>query len=183
MPDAERSSSLIVTLIGMDRPGLVALVARVVADHQGNWVESRMAHLAGRFAGILRVDVPPGKVDALAAALTHATAGALTITLDRADGPAAALPTAPDAHGLTELELVGADHPGIVHAITAILLKHGANIWEFESECVAAPMTGAPLFKAKAQIALPESGRLAALGDDLEAIASDLMVELRISNR
>lgn len=179
MPNALRSSSLIVTLIGMDRPGLVALVARVVADHQGNWVESRMAHLAGRFAGILRVDVPADRVDALAAALTHATAGALTITLDRTDAAADA-PAAPNA-GLTELELVGADHPGIVHAVTAVLLKHGANIWEFESECVAAPMTGTPLFKAKAQITLPEGGRLAALGADLEAIAADLMVELRFS--
>ena len=183
MPNVERSSSLIVTLIGMDRPGLVAIVAGVVADHQGNWVESRMAHLAGRFAGFLRVLVPTARVEALTTALTHATAGSLTITLERVEEVSSNFPAVAPGTSLTELELIGADHPGIVHAVTAVLLTHGANIWEFESECVAAPMTSTPLFKAKAQIELPEGGQLAALRNDLEAIAADLMVELRLSPR
>ena len=60
---------LVLTLIGADRPGLVEAVAQTVADRGGNWLESRMIHLAGKFAGILRVEVPPGQADALARAL------------------------------------------------------------------------------------------------------------------
>ena len=48
-------TDLVLTLIGPDRPGLVEAVAEVVAAHGGNWLESRMARLAGKFAGILRI--------------------------------------------------------------------------------------------------------------------------------
>ena len=50
--------NLVLTLIGPDRPGLVEAVAQPIAANGGNWLESRMAHLGGKFAGILRVDVP-----------------------------------------------------------------------------------------------------------------------------
>ena len=49
--------SLVMTVIAPDRPGLVEALAATVASHQGNWVESRMAHLAGQFAGILHIEV------------------------------------------------------------------------------------------------------------------------------
>jgi glycine cleavage system regulatory protein len=62
-------TSLILTVIGADRPGLVEALAATIATHQGNWLESRMAHLAGKFAGILRLEVADERADALAAAL------------------------------------------------------------------------------------------------------------------
>ncbi len=46
-------ADLVLTLIGPDRPGLVEAVAEPIAAHGGNWLESRMAHLAGQFAGIV----------------------------------------------------------------------------------------------------------------------------------
>ena len=48
---------LILTIIGEDKPGIVESLAEVIADHSGNWLESSMSHLAGKFAGILRVGV------------------------------------------------------------------------------------------------------------------------------
>ena len=71
---------LVLTLIGADRPGLVEAVAQTVADRGGNWLESRMIHLAGSFAGILRVEVPPGQADALARALEALGATGLRVT-------------------------------------------------------------------------------------------------------
>jgi len=50
--------SLVMTIIGRDRPGLVDSVATRVAEHGGNWLESRMSRLGGHFAGILRVEIP-----------------------------------------------------------------------------------------------------------------------------
>ncbi len=70
---------LVLTLIGPDRPGLVESLAKRVADHGGNWLESRMAHLAGQFAGILRVEVPPDKIDALQRALGELEAEGLRV--------------------------------------------------------------------------------------------------------
>lgn len=57
------------TVIGADRSGLVEMVAARVADHGGNWLESRMCRLGGQFAGILRVEVPCARRDDLVNAL------------------------------------------------------------------------------------------------------------------
>src|SRR3954466_14417442 len=62
-------ATLVMTVIGSDRPGLVQMVAARVADHGGNWLDSRMCRLGGQFAGILRVEVPAGRRDELVNAL------------------------------------------------------------------------------------------------------------------
>jgi glycine cleavage system regulatory protein len=49
---------LVLTVIGDDRPGLVGELSAAIAAHQGNWLESSMSHLAGKFAGIVRVACP-----------------------------------------------------------------------------------------------------------------------------
>ena len=51
------STSLVVTVIGNDRPGIVERLSEVVLTAGANWEESRMARLAGKFAGILRISV------------------------------------------------------------------------------------------------------------------------------
>ena len=59
------NSTLVMTVIGPDRSGLVETLAAPVNRCGGNWLDSRMAHLAGEFAGILRVEVPSDAVDGL----------------------------------------------------------------------------------------------------------------------
>jgi glycine cleavage system regulatory protein len=63
-------TSLIVTVIGEDRPGIVDQISDVVLAAGANWEESRMARLAGKFAGILRVSVDPARAADLAAGLS-----------------------------------------------------------------------------------------------------------------
>src|SRR5581483_3253325 len=60
---------LVMTIIAPDRTGLVESLARAVADHGGNWLESRMCRLGGEFAGILRIEIPAEKKSALLGAL------------------------------------------------------------------------------------------------------------------
>ncbi|HEY8923057.1 MAG TPA: ACT domain-containing protein, partial [Polyangia bacterium] len=88
-------TDLVLTLIGLDRPGLVESVAQVVADHGGNWLESRMIHLGGHFAGILRVEVPPDRRAPLSKALEGLAAAGLRVLADEA--PAGAAPAPADA--------------------------------------------------------------------------------------
>src|SRR5450755_997516 len=162
---------LVMTVIGPDRTGLVESVARVVADHGGNWLESRMCRLGGEFAGILRVEIPADKKSPLLAALKKISG--LNVV---AQPGQAAVASAPGRQ--TKLEIVGSDRPGIVREITSALARANVNVEDFFSELVSAPMSGETLFKAGARLQLPEGCDLAALKNDLEKIAADLLVDV-----
>ena len=73
--------SLVMTVIGDDRPGLVDSVASIVAEHGGNWLASRMSRLGGQFAGIVQVDVPAANAQSLTDALKSLHARGLTIVV------------------------------------------------------------------------------------------------------
>lgn len=164
---------LVMTVISPDRTGLVESIARVVAEHGGNWLESRMCRLGGEFAGILRVEIPSENKSALLDAIQKLQTGGLQI-LVRADQAAADQPSGRQ----TTLEIVGSDRPGIVREITSALARAGVNVEEFSSEVASAPMSGETLFKASTRLQLPANCDLAALKRDLEKIAADLLVDV-----
>jgi glycine cleavage system regulatory protein len=169
-------TSLVLTVLGPDRPGLVQSLARVVAEHGGNWVESRMAHLAGQFAGILRVEVDADRAEALAQALRAlATTGLESIV-----HPDVAVPVG-ERQPLVKLDLVGHDRPGIVREISRVLAAQGVNVEELQTECVAAAESGQALFRAHARLRLPAGISAAALRTALEAVAADLMVDIELA--
>jgi len=161
------------TIIGPDRTGLVESVARVVAAHGGNWLESRMSRLGGEFAGILRIELPVEKRQALIDGLQTLQGRGLTVVIRPGDPSAAPVPGR-----LARLEIVGHDRPGIVQQITRALADAGVNVEEFSSEVVSAPMSGETLFKAVARLQLPTGGNDAALKANLEKIADDLLVDV-----
>ena len=164
---------LVMTLVGPDRTGLVESVARAVAGHGGNWLESRMCRLGGEFAGILRIELPVEKRQVLLDALQALQGRGLTVVV-RPDEPAAAATKGRQ----TRLEIVGHDRPGIVRQITHALARANVNVEEFSSECVSAPMSGETLFKAAARLQLPDGCDDAALKTELEKIADDLLVDI-----
>ena len=168
-------TSLVLTVLGPDRPGIVEEVAAIVAEHGGNWIESRMAHLAGQFAGILRVEIAADAAAALTDALSKLNAKGLESIVHAA--PSA---TAAGAGPLVQLDLVGHDQPGIVRKITRVLAAHGVNVEELETECVPAPNTGQPLFHALANLRLPAGLSRDALRIALEQVAADLVVDVSL---
>ena len=113
---------LVMTIISPDRTGLVESLARTVAEHGGNWLESRMCRLGGEFAGILRIEIPAAQKPALLATLQQLQSNGLQIVV-RDDQPAATA-----AGKQTQLEIVGADRPGIVREITSALARAGVNV-------------------------------------------------------
>ena len=166
--------SLVVTVIGKDRPGLVSSVSAAIEAHGGNWVESRMSRLAGQFAGILRASVPSAQADALTEALEALRAGGLRVVIERG------VEEADDGGRVILLELVGSDRPGIVHKISEALAVRGVNVDELNTECEGAPWSGGALFKAMAKLRVPATLDLDQLRESLEAIAGDLMVDIII---
>jgi glycine cleavage system regulatory protein len=167
--------SLVLTLLGPDRPGLVEALAALIARHGGNWLESRMASLAGEFAGLLRVEVDAADAPALESALRSLEADQGLAILVK-EGRQTAPPHGP----LLALELVGNDRPGIVREISQALAAKGVNVEELETECVSAPMTGETLFRARALLRLPRGASESELKARVEAIAEDLMVDVTL---
>jgi len=170
--------TLVMTLIGADRPGLVEAVAKRVVDEGGNWLESRMCRLGGQFAGIVRVEVPEERRSALERALAGLGTEGLSVVV-QVERPAGGAGAAAGGM-LAVVELVGHDRPGIVRAVSAVFARHGVNVEEFSSERGGAPMGGGILFQARASIRVPAQVRLAALRAELEQIAADLMVDLSL---
>lgn len=134
-----------------------------------------MAELAGKFAGIVLVTVPDSKAASLIADLQPLEAnGLLDITVEEASEQ----PDSPDVLRGT-LNLVGQDHPGIVHEISHVLATAHVSIDEFETETVPAPQ-GGHLFKAQASLEVPTGTTINDLYDALEAVSADLMVDLQL---
>lgn len=169
-------TSLVITVIGPDRPGLVDSLSTAINENGGNWTRSRMAHLAGQFAGILHVQLTEDAAGRLRTALDELTGDDLQITV-AVEGSTADT----GSQGLTlKLDLVGQDRPGIVKEVSHVLAERGVNFEELETECESAPMSGEMLFKAHATLHAPDDVDLDALRSDLETIAQDLMVELSL---
>ena len=166
--------SLVLSVMADDRPGLVKAISNVVVDYGGNWLESRFALLSGKFAGIVNVEVPARNADALIAALEKLKTSGLQLIVSQSG--AAAANTSGTA---MELEIVGADHPGIVHEITELLAERGVNVEEMSSDRKAASMSGTAMFEAWLRVRVPSASDQASLRGDLEALARDLVVEVR----
>lgn len=165
-------TSLVLTIIGDDRSGLVRAVASAVTEHGGNWNRSQMTELAGKFAGLVLVTLPDHQVEAFTTSL-EPLAGLLDVTVQRATAP-------PPTHDTTRLslQLLGTDRPGIVSDITAVLASHGVSIDALTTDTREAPMSGGVLFEATADLDVPHDADVGALRLALEELANELMVDI-----
>jgi len=168
-------SQLVLTLIGRDRPGLVEALSTEVARHGGNWEESRMAQLAGRFAGILRIAVDANRAAGLARALAALEREGLRVVVEGAETNAQG-----GAGRRVRLSLVGNDREGIVRDLSRALATRAVNVEELETSREAAPMAGGSIFRAAALLLVPSDLSVDALRGALEALADDLMVEISL---
>ncbi|MBI6910634.1 glycine cleavage system protein R [Pseudomonas palleroniana] len=163
---------LVLTIIAADKPGVVERIAHTIATHGGSWQESRMAHMAGQFAGILRVSVPAENRQNLINALEDlSTYGIRVLVGEGSSGQAATSKS-------IVMTLVGNDRSGIVREITALLSRQGVNLESLSTDVRPAPMSGDPLFTAEALLQVPSTLSLDTLQASLETLADDLMVEL-----
>ena len=169
-------ATFILTVVGDDRPGLVSAVSTPISDHGASWESSQMSRLAGKFAGIVLVTVPDGKLDALVEDLMTLNDQGLKVVVERAEDP-----VEPESQRLT-LELLGDDHPGIVSEISASLATRQVSIEELSTDVREAPMSGGTLFEARAVLKAPLDASTEELRSLLEGLANELMVEIRLSD-
>jgi len=169
-------ATFILTVVGDDRPGLVSALSAPIKEQGGSWERSQMSKLAGKFAGIVLVAVADDRYDALVSDLVSLKDQGLQIAIERTDE------SVERESVRVQLELLGADHPGIIADISSALAAQGVSIDELSTDVRDAPMAGGTLFEASAVLDAPTSVSTEALRSMLEDLADELMVEIRLSD-
>jgi len=168
-------TTLILSVIGSDRPGLTQALAGAVLSAGGNWLESHLSQLGGLYVGSVLIELDADKVDSLRSAVSAVDAQGLEVRI----APAV---ERPDAQGdAVRFTLVGQDQPGIVHQVTRALSDLGANIEDFDTRLSVEPHSGAPLFHMDARLRLPPALKAEAVQAALEDISGEIMVDIALT--
>ena len=80
------AKTFVLTFVADDKPGLVERLSESIAAEGGNWLESKMAHLAEKFAGIARIEISDAKVSSLQTALRSLEEQGFHLTISLAEG-------------------------------------------------------------------------------------------------
>jgi glycine cleavage system regulatory protein len=166
--------AVILTVVGSDRPGLTQALADAVLAAGGNWLESHLSRLGGKYVGSVLVEIDDERLLGLEAAIAKID----RIGLDVAIVPAGDA-VEPDGAAL-HVELVGQDRPGIVREVTAVLARLGVNIEDFDSRQESGSWSGERLFRATLRLSLPHGMGSDAVREALEAISGEIMVDFTI---
>ena len=171
-------TNYIITFIGNDRPGLVEQLSRTIEDNDGNWHDSRLSQLGGKFSGLILVSLPATNGDALELALKGLSASGLSVRVTpTVDG----IDSSGGKH--ISLTVLGPDRKGIVREISLALAERQVNVIELDSEVISAPMSGELLFQASIQAQIPSSVDLDDLEDTLEEIANHMTLDIDLDAR
>jgi glycine cleavage system regulatory protein len=167
-------TSYIVTFIGDDRPGLVEQVSNVIESNQGNWHESRLSQLGGKFAGLVLVSLPAAAAATLEAELKALSSRGLSVRVTPTSETAS---SAAPGRGIT-LTVMGPDRLGIVREISSALAQRAVNVIEMDSEVKSAPMSAEMMFHAHIEARISENTDMDELSDTLDEIANQMTLDI-----
>ena len=166
--------ALVLTVIGKDRPGLVEALADCIANHEGSWDESRMARLAGHFAGVIQIHLPEDRAEAFILALPKLSDKGLSVSVVDSDWTLAEV----DHRNSLQLELVGQDRPGIIREISSKLSTLGVSVQDLRTVIESAPMSGERIFRAEAELVPPAQTSFEHIRSALHRLADDIMIDV-----
>jgi glycine cleavage system regulatory protein len=168
-------TKVILSAVGSDRPGLTQSLADAVLAAGGNWLESHLSRLGGKYVGSVLVEIEEDKLPILERQIRDVDAAGLNVSIVAAGEE----PATPAHHG--SIELVGQDRPGIVREVTAVLANLGVNIEDFGSGTENSSWSGERLFRATARLSIPADTSFEQVRAALEAISGEIMVDLTIT--
>jgi glycine cleavage system transcriptional repressor len=157
--------SLAVTVLGHDRPGIIADVTGVLAGLGGNLEDSSMTLLRGHFAWTLIVAVDADS-SAVALRLAHLTDEGLVVSVL----PLPDADSGPPQGSAWLLSVHGADRPGIVSGLTRVVADAGGTITDLTTRL------GTGIYLLVAEVALPRGTDVGALSVRIAAEAEGLGV-------
>ena len=157
---------LAITVLGHDRPGIIARVAEVLAESGMNLEDSSMTLLRGHFAMTLicEGDKPAAEIEARLAPLE--ADGSLTVSVREI----AAEPEHPSDGSPYLVTVHGADRLGIVAQLAAVIADAGGNITDLTTRLVG------DLYVLVAEVDLPPATPADTLAASLEEVAGQLGV-------
>jgi len=167
--------NLVLSIMSDDKPGVVEKLASTIAEHGGNWLESRMTHLAGKFAGILQVSVSDENVNTLEAALAALTAEGIAVVSAQAAGS-----TESNNTKSYEFNIMGNDRPGIVKEVAQAFSSRHINLEDLDTGCTSMPWSGDPMFTAHGLLQIPSSVDMDELAEQLGEISDQLGVDIEL---
>ncbi len=162
---------IIVMAVGEDRPGLTQALADAIVAAEGNWLESHFARLGGQYVGSVLVELPAHALPALEQAASGMSESGFHITIEPANESAA------DQGQLLGFEIVGKDRPGIVREVSAALARLGVGIVKLVTGTEEGAMFGGTVFRARAQVLVPETMSFDTVRAALEDISGEIMVD------
>jgi glycine cleavage system transcriptional repressor len=171
--------NIVLTLTGSDRIGIVETVTAILVKVDGNVETSRMARLGGEFAMLMLVSIEEAQFEALEQGLNSLHEQDFQVTIKPTDLSyelkyAGWLPY--------QIEVHGADHEGIVHKVAHYLTLRGINIETMDTGIVPAPMSGTLFFSMNAIVFVPPNLSKKDWQADLDEIADQLNVEIKVSS-
>lgn len=167
-------TQVILIVTGSDRPGLTKALADAVHAAGGNWLESHLSRLGGKYVGSVLVELDAAALPELEAQVRKVDANGLRVSMVPADDE-----PQPGGNALT-VELVGQDRPGIVREVTAVLAALGVNIDSLATSTEHGAWSGEPLFRARAKVTLPPGVDQDEVQAALEGISGEVMVDFTV---
>ena len=166
----------VITFIGDDQTGIVGALSAVIEKHGGNWLESQLSKLGGKFAGLILVALPDQVIEELHAELKTLRGGQWSVRITPTDD----VGTASQSANLT-LSILGPDRPGIVKEVSRALADAGINVVELESRVENAAFTGESMFRAEIRAQTPDNQDMLAIEAQLDAIAEAMTLDIDLS--
>lgn len=166
---------LLLSVSSEDKPGVVEKLSSAIESCGGNWLESRLANLRGRFVGVIWVSLSTADADSLQAALQQLRDQGITVNIDDSDSSDTV-----SAKNLRQFSIIGPDRPGIVKEVSLALSAHGINLEELETNLSSAPYSGEPIFEASGVLSVAENTQLSELKNRLGDIADELGLDLSL---
>ena len=168
---------LILTAVGPDQVGLVEKLSEFIARHGCNIEDSKMAVFCGEFAVIVLISGEGGNLVKIARDYRELE-GETGLTLS-IKTPAARKPS--DQFLPYRLTASCMDHPGVVYRLSAVLSGLGINIESMETETYAAPISGTPIFRLEAMLAVPVRTSINSLRERFAEIQREENIDIELS--
>lgn len=166
------STSLAVTVVGNDRPGIVAGIAHVLYDFGCNLEDATSTILRGHFSMMLVVDVPDDTDQSDLESRLSEAGESLGVTATVGPLEEASAPAPPPTHMVS---VYGGDRPGIVFRVAERLSERSINITDLTSRVIGEGTT--PVYALMLEVAAPAG---ADVESDLAAIREQLGVEVSV---
>lgn len=170
------NSHILVSVISDDKPGVIEAIAGKITELDGNWLESKLSQLAGKFAGVIRVSIASEKRGDLESLLSGLESQGIWVKCELLEGA-----KQDSSSQQAYIHALGPDRSGIVRELSKAFTQRHINVAELETSLSSMPYSGDPLFEARGVLQIPEGSEIADLHNSLDEIADNLALDISLS--